>query len=121
MRATKNAFGLYEFAIKARGPKKSKILKGLVDTGSTDCAVGYEVITTLWARPIDFKPVSTIDGSNERRLIYALNIGFDQKSLLVPIVRVTRLPIGVHLLLGMSLLSKCKITTHETYLDINWL
>lgn len=61
MKIKPNEKGLYEFDIEVVGTKKRKTLKGLIDTGSTICACTYEVITTLWARPV---PVEIVNDEN---------------------------------------------------------
>lgn len=120
MHIQKNKFGLYEFDIKVKGKKKSKILKGLIDTGSTDCACTYHVITTLQIRPISFSIVSAINNEPKRSLIYLADVGFGSKSEPVKIIRVANLPQNIHFLLGMSILSKCHLNFNDEYLDISW-
>jgi len=115
-----NEHGLYEFDITVKGRKKEQTLKGLVDTGSTDCACTYKVITTLQIRPIDYRKVSTINNETKNVLIYSGIIGFDEHNEIVPLLRVTSLPEGIHFILGMSILSKCKIEMNGSHLDINW-
>lgn len=122
MRFQKNASGLYEFPVDIHGQRKSRTLKGLIDTGSTDCVCTYPVITTLQIRPINFKMVSTIDieeGITKKRcLIYLPTIVFDGKSELVELIRVGSLPDEIGLLLGMSFLSKYNLKIEGDFLDI---
>jgi hypothetical protein len=125
MRASKNKLGLYEFDIEVRGQKKTKKLKGLIDTGSTDCACTYQVITTLQIRPVDFALVSSINilnqsGPSKRSLIYSVGLGFDGKGIQVPLIRVANLPDGIHFILGMSALNNCNLNFTNDYLDISW-
>lgn len=120
MKAIKDSSGFYSFDIKVQGPRKNKILRGLVDTGSSDCACTYQVITTLWIRPVDRSIVSTINQSSPT-LIYSAEVGFDNKIIKVPIARVANLPTGIHFLLGMSVLSKCKLTLSDNDMVINWI
>ncbi len=115
-----NTKGLYEFDINVSGLKKNQTVKGLIDTGSTDCACTYKVITTLQIRPIDFKMVSTINNETKQVLIYSCEIEFDRQSITVPLLRVSSLPEGIHFILGMSVLSQCKITMNGNSLEINW-
>ena len=115
-----NEQNLYEFEIFVSGKRKFKKLKGLVDTGSTDCACTYEVITTLHARPIDYKKVSTIDNRSKHALVYCGNIEFDGKSETVPIIRVATLPEGIQFILGMSILSKCTLNFNGSNLELKW-
>jgi hypothetical protein len=116
---TKNQFGLYEFSVTIKGPKKSKVLKGLIDTGSTHCACTYPVITTLLARPTSFSNVSTCNDT-KRCLFYLIGIGFDGRIEQVELIRVQNLPEGIHLILGMSFLSKCKIKLNDQDGQIEW-
>lgn len=120
MKIPVNKNGLYEFEIVVKGKKKQKTLKGLIDTGSTDCACTYEVITTLQIRPIDFRKVSSIDTEIKQVLVYSCDIEFDQKSETVPLLRVSKLPEGIHFLLGMSILSKCNFSMSNSHMDLNW-
>lgn len=115
-----NKHGLYEFDIVVKGKRKSRTLKGLVDTGSTDCACTYEVITTLQIRPIDYKKVSITDTETKKVLTYSSDVQFDGKSETVPLLRVTSLPEGIHFILGMSILSKCKIEMNGNHMELNW-
>jgi len=120
MKARKNASGLFEFDINVRGEKKSKVLKGLIDTGSTDCACTYKVITTLQVRPIDSSMVSTINSSRDQVLSYLAYIEFSGKKEMVKIFRFPELPDDIHLILGMSFLSKCNLDFKDDYVEINW-
>ncbi|MCL5674957.1 MAG: retroviral-like aspartic protease family protein [Candidatus Omnitrophica bacterium] len=128
MRLIKNSSGLYEFDVHVRGPKKEKTLKGLIDTGSTDCACTYKLITTLWIRPISFTKVSTVNvngavqNTSKPAWVYSALIKFDNKEDMFNIIRVSSLPQNISLLLGMSFLSRCQLNFDgDRYLDINWL
>jgi hypothetical protein len=57
MRADIHDGNLYLFNFTVRGPKAARVLKGLLDTGSSMCACTYKVITTLRARPVDYRRV----------------------------------------------------------------
>ena len=115
-----NERGLYEFDVTVTGRKSSRVLRGLVDTGSTECACTYKVITTLQIRPIYFGPVSSIDNEVKNVLVYSSNIQFDERSTTVPLLRVTSLPEGIHFILGMSVLSQCILKMNGSKLEINW-
>ena len=112
---------LYEFDVKVTGIGKSKTVKGLVDTGSTDCACTHEIITTLWARPVFFGKVSTVNNRQKKLMIYSLEVGFDKRTEIVPVVRVTNLPEDICFILGMSILSNCNLVFTRSYLDITWV
>ena len=120
MKIHANEKGLYEFDIIVSGCNKSKILKGLVDTGSTDCACNYKVITTLQIRPIDYTKISSVNNEDKHALIYSCDIEFDGKSETVPLARVSKLPDDIHFILGMSILEKCKIIINDNHMDISW-
>lgn len=118
MRVFKNEKGLYEIDIIVEGEKKSKNLKGLVDTGSTHCACTYEVITTLQIRPIEFATISTIDQKKFKALAYITDFEFDGKKDLIQIYRVNNLPEGIQFIVGMEFLQNCSITMTDSYMDI---
>ena len=124
MKIKANKNGLYEFEINIVGNKKSKKLKGLVDTGSTDCACTYQIITTLQIRPIDWVKISIINDNDEHEykqvFAYISDIEFDGQSDTVSILRVPNLPIGIDFILGMSFLSKCELVFKDDYLQIEW-
>jgi predicted aspartyl protease len=120
MKAKKNALGLYEFSITVTGPKKKKVLKGIVDTGSTFCACSYKVITTLFIRPIDYLSVSAISGDTAKRLIYEAEVGFEGVSHKTQIARLTTLPDGIDFILGNSILDECKYSKDNEHMDVTW-
>jgi hypothetical protein len=120
MRAKKNELGFFEFSIKIQGPKMSRVLKGVVDTGSTFCACTYKVITCLRIRNVDFLPVAPITGKSARRLIYEADIGFDGKAIKSEIARLASLPVGSDFLLGLSVLDHCDWQKTDSHLDVTW-
>ncbi len=122
MQAIKNANGLYEFEIEILGERKSKKLKGLIDTGSTECAATYKVITTLQIRPIAHEKISTVNNiAGSRFLVYSAPISFSGKSHTVSLYRINDLPQGIDFIIGMSILSKCKIDISGDTANISWL
>ena len=117
----KNQFGLYEFSVTINGPKRARNLKGLIDTGSTHCACTYPIITTLRARPTSYDFVSSVNAATKKRcLIYLVRIGFDERTEPVELIRVSTLPDDIHLILGMSFLSKCNLTLEDKSGKIEW-
>ena len=123
MQLKPNNDGLYEFDVEIIGPRGNrKTLKGLIDTGSTECACTYKIITTLKIRPVAFKNISTVnsDAGASRVLVYSTEIGFNQKSKIVSLYRVSTLPEGIDLILGMSFLSKCSINFDGRIMKIDW-
>lgn len=124
MRAFKNSLGLFEFAFEVIGPRKRKTLKGLIDTGSTDCACTYKVITSLWLRPTDKRQAFKVDQpAGKINLIYEVKLALDttNKCRTVPVVRVTNLPPGFDFICGMSVLKCCRITMLPDSMDICWI
>lgn len=117
-----NDFGLYEFEIEVSGKNKSKKLKGLIDTGSTDCVCTYELITTLQIRPVSHEKISipSEETTTKRCLVYNIKIEFDSKSELFPVYRIGKLPDNIHFILGMSVLSRCEMKLKGNALEINW-
>jgi len=121
MRAVQNSIGLYEFDVDVIGSKgERKTLKGLVDTGSSDCAATYKIITTLKTRPIAVEKVSTVGDGVKDVLVYSVQIGFDGEDDIFPVLRVNSLPDGIHFILGMSVLSRCSISLNHNEMEINW-
>ncbi|HPV96734.1 MAG: aspartyl protease family protein [Spirochaetota bacterium] len=112
--------GLFEFDVVVIGKKKKRNLRGLIDTGSMTCACTYEVITTLQIRPISWDRVSTIDMQTRNAFTYISDIEFDGKRRKSPIIRVSSLPNGIHFILGMSILSHCKMLINGDHMDIQW-
>ena len=116
---TQNDSGLYVFSVKITGPKKNKVLQGLIDTGSTDCACTHPVLTTLYARPTSLSKVRSIE-TTKICLIYTVFLGFDGKTEPIELIRVSKLPDNIHLILGMSFLSKCNLTIKGKVGKIEW-
>jgi len=97
MRADIHDGNLYLFNFTVRGPKAARVLKGLLDTGSSMCACTYKVITTLRARPVDYRRAMTTE-----------------------VVRVTSLPDGIDFIMGMSVLQHCNLTLDDNGMTVTW-
>lgn len=116
-----NDQGLYEFDIEVIGLNGTKKqLKGLIDTGSTDCVCTYKIITTLRTRPTGWEKVGTIDKPNYRTFVYSILIEFDGVNETFPVFRVSDLPDKIDMILGMSVLSKCNLEITENKLSLEW-
>ena len=123
MQLKPNNDGLYEFEVEVIGPRgHRKTLKGLIDTGSTECACTYKIITTLKIRPVAFEKISTInsDANATRVLVYSTEISFNRKSKRVSLYRLANLPEGIDLILGMSFLSNCSLNLDGEIMKIDW-
>jgi predicted aspartyl protease len=120
MRARKNEYGLFEFDVKIIGPKSERVIKGIVDTGSTLCACTYKLVTTLKIKPIDHRKVTAVEGKPERRLVYFTRLEFDKHEKRVAVVRLTTLPPGFDFILGMSVLDFCDIEKSDNHMIITW-
>jgi hypothetical protein len=111
--------GLYVFPLHVEGKKKKRVLKAVFDPGSTDCACNYEVITTLQIRPVGRWALKLGD-VNEHRLVYSAPVGFDNKHLVVPIVRMNNLANGIHFIFGNSILNGCNYKNEDGRLEVTW-
>lgn len=111
--------GLYEFYIEVIGLKKRKKFKGIVDTGSNECACTYKVITTLQIRPICYEMISAINSELTRRtLVYGAYVSFDGKDEIIELYRVNNMPSGIDFIMGMSMLSRCTFSKKNNHLEI---
>lgn len=116
-----NENGLPEFEVDVVGKNKSCTLKGLIDTGSTDCACLFKVITTLQIKPVEYTRYQTLGGISRRRtLVYDVMIGYEDHLVRVPIIRVQEMPEGIDVILGMSFLQHSVVTINEDNMEIEW-
>lgn len=117
----RNSSGLYEFEVEVLGPRGSKRkLRGLVDTGSSECVATYKVVTALKIKPIDYIKISTVGSPYERVLCYSAVISFDDHQEPMSILRVNELPKGIDFILGMSILDKCNLRIEGKKAEISW-
>ncbi len=125
MKVPKSSNGLYQLDFTVTGKRKSKVLKGIIDTGSTHCACTFKVITTLQIRPIEWGKISSVH-KTERVLIYSAIVGFDGKKMTVPFARVPQIlpesttPNDIHIIIGLDVLSECVLNFESDCLDIKW-
>ncbi len=118
-----NSIGLYGIDVLVSHKTKSSKIKGLIDTGSTECVCSYQIITSLKIRAVSFDKISTInsDDTAARWLCYEVKLGFNNKDRVIPLYRVNAMPQGIALILGMSFLSHCKFDFNGKDFNIDWL
>ena len=119
MLINKSPEGLYLFDLEVSGRRKKRTVQAIVDTGSTDCACTYKVITTLQVRPVDFQIVNMFE-TKKRRLIYEAQISFDGRSMRVPIIRVEEIASNADFVLGMTVLSNCIFSQEANVMTVKW-
>ncbi len=139
MRITANDSGLYIFNVDVYRKDNIRKFKCLIDTGSTECAATYRVITTLQLKkPRYFEKASMINNVSGTSCLryytpFIFNHTKDEVSLYrrdelpnkladkaetISLYRFHQLPEGIDLLLGMSFLSQFKMIFHNNILTI---
>ena len=139
MQITADNRGLYIFNVDVYRRDNIRKFNCLIDTGSTECAATYRVITTLQLkRPRYFEKASMINNITDTQcLLYHPRLVFNNqkentslyrpdelpsqllgKSQIIPLYRFNELTEGIDLLLGMSFLSQFKMIFHNNILTI---
>ena len=122
MEAVRNQNGLYTFKLTVHFKSKTKTLVGLVDTGSNICACNYKIPTTLRARQTTWEMITIPTSSTKVPSPgYSIYVGFDDRAEMTHVYRLDLKMDGIDFILGMSILSKCKVVLKGEKMEISWI